>query len=320
MPTGKITNQFTGLPMKDLISAPLKAACDSQIELASSTLSFIRSLGFDELGQPVSTAFSYHRESVTGKDVLGNDVTETELVSLNVPVLAIVDIPGLRIDDVSVTFDISVNSAESDASQSDRSLGNETSLSGTGLFISKGSTTFTGSVSSHQEHTRKSDNAAKYHVEISASQGDTPEGLARVLDMIAAGIRPGRVERDNQGEDTIQCRAEITAADHAEKEFRAAEIRYQTAKANLELYQREQARHAPEQGARKESPLNNALTTETAQQIRHWQIKLEQEETGLTKATIQRNNTRQQLQLKQLHLKQNGVHPTGDISERPENL
>lgn len=38
-----------------------------------------------------------------------------------------------------------------------------------------------GSISSHKENTRKSDNSAKYHVQVRATQGEMPEGLSRVL-------------------------------------------------------------------------------------------------------------------------------------------
>ena len=47
-----------------------------------------------------------------------------------------------------------------------------------------------GSVSAHSSNTRSSDNSAKYHVDVSATNHGTPEGLARVLDMMAANVAP----------------------------------------------------------------------------------------------------------------------------------
>jgi hypothetical protein len=47
-----------------------------------------------------------------------------------------------------------------------------------------------GSVSAHSSNTRSSDNSAKYHVDVSANNHGTPEGLARVLDMMAANVAP----------------------------------------------------------------------------------------------------------------------------------
>src|SRR3546814_19326211 len=47
-----------------------------------------------------------------------------------------------------------------------------------------------GSVCSHKENTRSTDQSAKYHVELHASDDGMPEGLARVLDMIATSVAP----------------------------------------------------------------------------------------------------------------------------------
>lgn len=39
-------NEFSGLPMADLIGGPLKAACDAQVQLAKATADFINTVGF----------------------------------------------------------------------------------------------------------------------------------------------------------------------------------------------------------------------------------------------------------------------------------
>lgn len=52
-----------------------------------------------------------------------------------------------------------------------------------------------GSISSHKENTRKSDNSAKYHVQVRATQGEMPEGLSRVLDILNTAINPTSIEK-----------------------------------------------------------------------------------------------------------------------------
>ena len=42
-----VADTFRGLPMEDLIAAPLKAVCDSQKQLAKSTHEFMTQIGFD---------------------------------------------------------------------------------------------------------------------------------------------------------------------------------------------------------------------------------------------------------------------------------
>ena len=41
-------NEFSGLPIADLIGGPLKAACDAQVRLAKATADFITSVGFNQ--------------------------------------------------------------------------------------------------------------------------------------------------------------------------------------------------------------------------------------------------------------------------------
>ncbi|MGL5007995.1 MAG: DUF2589 domain-containing protein [Plesiomonas sp.] len=189
-------NQFSGLPMESLIGTPLKAACDAQVMLAQSTVNFIRDVGFE--GNKTRTAdFSYSRHIVTGKDGLGNDIIGKEDVGLEVPVLAIVNIPSLMVDDVDITFDMEVKSAESSKETQD-TKGDFSAKAKLGWGPFSITASVSGSVATHKENTRSSDNSAKYHVRVHASQAGTPEGLSRVLDIIQDSVAPKSVNGPNQ--------------------------------------------------------------------------------------------------------------------------
>lgn len=184
-----MSEQFKGLPMGQLIGSPLKAASDSQILLAKSTMDFIKSVGFklDDDGNIIETntvKFQYKRKAPKEDGTL-----EEQNVEIDVPMLAIVNIPNLQIDNVDITFDMSVNNVDSSTSSQDAQFGLKGSAKiGYGPF-SVG-VEVSGSVSSHQESSRKTDQSAKYHVSVQASQAGTPEGLARVLDMMNQAITP----------------------------------------------------------------------------------------------------------------------------------
>lgn len=47
--TENSTEEFKGLPMRELIGAPLQAACESQQKLAESTLEFMTRIGFEDV-------------------------------------------------------------------------------------------------------------------------------------------------------------------------------------------------------------------------------------------------------------------------------
>jgi hypothetical protein len=185
-----MSEQFKGLPMADLIGGPLKAASDAQVQLAKSVVDFINTVGFDTKvddqgnvqgpGAVRTVNFAYSRQAGAG---------DKEDVEINVPMLAIVQIPNLMIDTVDVNFDMEVKSSfkHEDSNDSSAKLAADLKF-GWGVF--SGTVHIEGSIASHQANTRTSDNSAKYHVEVHAKQAGTPEGLARVLDMMNQSITP----------------------------------------------------------------------------------------------------------------------------------
>ncbi|MDR0338832.1 MAG: DUF2589 domain-containing protein [Desulfovibrio sp.] len=178
--------QFKGLPMQDLIGAPLRAACDAQLELAKATASFIEDVGFLPAavgGGPRATRTALFAFTQRVLDEKGNP--QDQKVTLDVPMLAIVNIPSLSVKTVDITFDMEVKSSFEEKSSLDAKAQLKASARFGPLSVS-----VTGSVSSHKESTRKSDNSAKYHVQVTARDDGMPEGLARVLDIMHAAIVP----------------------------------------------------------------------------------------------------------------------------------
>jgi hypothetical protein len=115
-----------------------------------------------------------------------------EKVLMQVPMLAVVKIPTLAIDNVDVTFDMEVKSSETAIDKHEMSAeGSGSAGVKVGPFTAQVSVK--GSVASHKENTRSSDNSAKYHVEVHASQGELPEGLSRVLDILSSAVTPATI-------------------------------------------------------------------------------------------------------------------------------
>lgn len=178
-----IGEQFSGLDMKNLIGGPLTAAADASILLAQSTADFITQVGFDKESKTRTVQFKFTKQE---PDPDGN-VSNNEM-GVDVPLLAIVPIPNLQIDEVNVLFDMEVKQSERSESALDMGATLEGSLS-----IGPVKVSIKGSVSSHSSNTRSSDNSAKYHVDVRATNHGIPEGLARVLDMMAANVAPNLI-------------------------------------------------------------------------------------------------------------------------------
>lgn len=187
-----MANQFSGLDMAALIGGPLTAACNAQTMLARSTLNFIEEVGLEPADasgvRKVRTAnFSFDRTADGTDGKMGS-----ENVEMNVPLLAIVNVPALSIDTVDVTFDMEVKSSPSSQSSSDKNAELDATA---GLKIGPFSldVKIKGSISCHESNTRSSDNSAKYHVQVHASQQKTPEGLMRMLDILSSAVAPSAV-------------------------------------------------------------------------------------------------------------------------------
>jgi hypothetical protein len=156
-------------------------------------------------------------------------------MSLQVPLLAIVPIPNLQIDEVNILFDMEVKECEKSESSLDAG-GSFSASIGFGPFR----VSVSGSVSSHQNNTRSTDNSAKYHVDVRAANHGTPEGLARVLDILAVSAAPALLASrmvDNNGNEadaaTKDKRAKLQASYQKQQQLgtacKAASDQYESA-------------------------------------------------------------------------------------------
>ena len=197
----KMSDQFRGLPMKDLIGGPLQAACDAQILLAQASTDFIKNVGMVPSAKGKETDpmavrtvdFSFNRPT---QDDKGNVIQEK--VDLQVPLLAIVNTPALSVKEVDVNFTMEVHETVKDHSESEMSASMDAEAKYSfGLFSAK--VHVHGSVASKSEHTRQTDNSAKYDVKVVARDDGMPEGLRKVLDMLNTAIAPSSVSSPTSG-------------------------------------------------------------------------------------------------------------------------
>ena len=184
----KMSDQFGGLPMDQLIGGPLKAACSAQTLLAKASSDFINDVGLNDDGKGNLTARTV--DFAFNKPVQAADGTTTmEKVDLQVPLLAIINTPSLSVKEAEVRFTMEVKSSTSAKTTSDTKAELTAHAKyNAGLFSCD--VTVHGSVANHSENSRKSDNSAKYDVKVVARDDGPPEGLMKVLDMLNDAIAP----------------------------------------------------------------------------------------------------------------------------------
>ena len=190
----RMQNEFSGLDMSALIGGPLLSICDAQTMLAKSTVDFIEKVGLSEAAGNApravrTTAFSFTRAS----DGTDGAAEGTERMTMEVPLLSIVKIPTFAVDEANITFDMEVKSSTSSESSSDKS-GELEANAGIKAGPFHMDVKVKGSIACHESNTRTSDNSAKYHVDVHAKDFGMPEGLARMLDILAQSAAPRPAE------------------------------------------------------------------------------------------------------------------------------
>ncbi|MDR2784900.1 MAG: DUF2589 domain-containing protein [Treponema sp.] len=180
-----IGDNFKGLPMSELIGAPLAAACDAQKNLAKAQYEFIKDIAFsdDEGTKTRVVEFDLQRPTETPDGVT---VIDTHVQA---PFLGLVPIPSLLVEDVNIEFQMEVSATESTTSKTSAEA--STKAEGSyGLWFAKVKVEVQGKVSSSRENTRSTNQTAKYQVRVVARQQQPTEGLSRLMDVMAQCVAP----------------------------------------------------------------------------------------------------------------------------------
>ncbi|WP_053228348.1 DUF2589 domain-containing protein [Spirochaeta cellobiosiphila] len=190
-PATTAQSMLNGIDYGALIGGPLQAAIKAQAMAAQSTWEFIQHVGLntDSEGNKsaVNVSFSYQKDG--------------ELVKLIVPILTIVPIPMIVVDDISIQFKASINASSTQSTSESTAEDISGSASGRAKI---GWGPFSMSVSASASYSSKKDSKAtsesKYSVEytqdvsVHATQADMPAGLATILNILssaATGAKKG---------------------------------------------------------------------------------------------------------------------------------
>lgn len=157
-----------GVPFDHLIAAPLISAAKASAMLATTTSDFI-----EQVGNRPPLRFTYTRHVEEPDEQLGGSYIRSENIELSLPVLGAVSVPNLRIDSMTIVFNLEVRTVRTDDEEDPDAA-----------------PTLHGKPSALREHTRASDTFAKYSFDIRAVDGGTPEALARIIDLFSQTVAP----------------------------------------------------------------------------------------------------------------------------------
>lgn len=179
-----VTDKFKGLPIRELIAAPLIAAAEAQQELAATAWNFYKQIAFDDDGKTARVL-----EFDIKRPIQQDGVMTTMPQSVKAPFIGLVPIPSLLIDRVDVDFQMEVTDTSNVKSTINAEV--ETKVSGKSWLISA---EISGKVTTARENTRMTNQTAKYQIHVSASQQPQTEGLSKLMDIMASCIEPINTE------------------------------------------------------------------------------------------------------------------------------
>lgn len=185
-PSQVATNALQAIPFSSMIGGPLKACIEAQAMAAKTTWDFIQEVGLTadpETGEKkaVTVAFSFIQN---GREV-----------QLNVPLLTIVPIPYIAIQNIDINFKASISASSSSVNESSSSSSLDAGAEVTaGLSVGP----FHMDAKLNANYSSKKDSRAteesKYSVEytmdiaVKAGQDSMPAGLAKVLELLGNAL------------------------------------------------------------------------------------------------------------------------------------
>jgi hypothetical protein len=186
-----ISAQFTGLPIEELIVSPIVGMAKGQAKLNDVTWKYITEVAFetkDGVTQARSLDVQMNRVMTDPSD----GTQSVQPLYSKVPMLPLIPLPSLAITSADIDFTMEVKTSSVDKTSEDKSGSFSATASG-GFWGMKYSATMAGSVATHKENTRSTDNSAKYNVSVHAEQLPPTEGMLKLSDYLTQMLEPSLI-------------------------------------------------------------------------------------------------------------------------------
>ncbi len=177
---------FATLPIDQLICAPILAVAQGQAELCRVYLDNLFALAYKKdnagkgSGEINSVKFTLNRM------VLGeNGETAPQQFEVEAPLLSLVPVPALTMEEATVRFTMEIKEVQTDTSKSSSEASTDAGFSKWGFHAN-----IKGKVTASSQNTRTSDQSAKYDIYARAVQQPPAEGMAKLTNIFASVIEP----------------------------------------------------------------------------------------------------------------------------------
>ena len=185
-PSQVATSALQAIPFGSMIGGPLKACIEAQAMAAQTSWQFIQEVGLNtnpETGkkEAVNVSFQFMQNG--------------HMAQLNVPLLTIVPIPYIAIQDIDINFKANISASSSNVSEQSSSSDFSGNLeAGGGIKVGPFHMDAKMNASYSSKKDSKATQDSKYSVEytmdvaVKAGQESMPAGLAKVLELLGSAL------------------------------------------------------------------------------------------------------------------------------------
>ncbi len=197
----QIATQFSGLPLKALIGAPLKAASDANAMLAQAQTQFLLSTCFERAAdddyepdkqlRPVMVTFEVERQVLTPE---GKPSDRPLKMSFSLPLMMLIPISTLAIENLKIDFQVEVKSSSEFKRETPRDRVRRARAKGieTDYKAHEFDTELHGALSQNPQESKTGKDAttANYSISLTAGQLPLPTGVTTILDIFSKNLNP----------------------------------------------------------------------------------------------------------------------------------
>jgi len=181
--------ELSSINFQSMIGGPLSAVIRAQAQSAQTSVDFIKSVGFnpsdasEDPGKPTMVTFNYK------KPVVNDDGTVTPTdYELSVPILTMLPIPFIRVEETTIDFNAKINSVQESTTTSSQDL--QTSLgvkAGWGPVSAELKCSYSSKKSTSA--TSKTEKTYALAIHVRAVQDELPAGTDRLLGILEESIQ-----------------------------------------------------------------------------------------------------------------------------------
>ncbi len=184
--------ELSNINFESMIGGPLNAVIKAQAQAAQTSVDFIKSVGFngpdvENPGKPTMVTFEYDKV-IEKPDAEGKPVPTVTPMKLTVPILTMLPIPFIRVEEVTIDFNAKINSVVEAKTASSSELNTSLAVkAGWGPVSAELKCSYSSKKSSSS--TDKTERTYSLVIHVRAVQDELPAGMEKLLGILENSIK-----------------------------------------------------------------------------------------------------------------------------------